>query len=99
MLTEPVTSATRWRSRAPAEIVWFDVPPDFIAFHRPSGKTHFLNEASKVLLTDVLAEPRDLREVLDVFSSDAADNIADEYAERMQSMLAHLEDLGLIERA
>ncbi len=99
MSTVSVSSATRWRSNTPSDLVWFDVPPDFIAFHRPSGKTHFLNEASKVLLTELLTEPRDLKEILEVFSHDVADDVADGLVERMGEMLEHLEGLGLIERA
>ena len=95
MLTEPVSGVTRWRSTAPADIVWFDVPPDFIAFHRPSGKTHFLNEASKLLLNKLLSEPKDLAEILDVFPS----NKARRHVEQMRDLLVHLEGLGLIKRA
>jgi PqqD family protein of HPr-rel-A system len=99
LLTAPVSSITRWRSRAPADVVWFDIPPDFIAFHRPSGKTHFLNEASKVLLTELLAEPKELAEILNVFpivAEEGGDNLR---ADKMQDLLVHLEALGLIERA
>ncbi len=99
MSTEPVSCVTSWRSRVPAEISWFDIPPDFVAFHRPSGKTHFLNESSKVLLTDILIEPKDLTAILAAFSTEVADETADRYVEQMKAMLTHLEDLGLIEQA
>ena len=99
MLTEPVSDVIKWCSRAPAEVIWFDVPPDFIAFHRPSGKTHFLNAASKVLLTEILTLPSDFGEILEVFPSDEDDNEAHRHVIEMRNLLAHLEALGLIERS
>ena len=82
-----------------AEIDWFDVPPDFIAFHRPSGKTHFLNEASKLLLTELLVVPKNLTEILNVFPSNEDDDEARRHVLPMQDLLMHLEALGLIEQA
>ncbi len=99
MSAEPVSDVIKWRSRSSAEIDWFDVPPDFIAFHRPSGKTHFLNAASKVLLTELLTLPRDIGEILEVFPSDEDDDEAHRHIIGMQKLLAHLEALGLIERS
>jgi hypothetical protein len=99
LLTEPVSDVIKWRSRAPAEVIWFDVPPDFIAFHRPSGKTHFLNAASKVLLTELLTLPSDFGEILEVFPSDEDGNEAHRHDIGMRNLLAHLEALGLIERS
>ena len=98
MLSEPVSNVVKWCSRSSAEVVWFDAPPDFIAFHRPSGKTHFLNEASKVLLTELLTVPRDLGEILEAFSPNDDDE-ARRHVLPMQDLLTHLEALGLIERA
>ena len=92
------SSSSRWRSRPQDEIVWVRFGKDFVAFHRPSGKTHFLNTASKILLTDILVEPKDLASILEEFASQATDDSADAYLEQMQAMLDRIENLGLIER-
>ncbi len=98
MSAKPVSSANRWRSRAPDEIVWFDIAPDFVAFHRPSGKTHFLNAASKLLLTDTLIEPANLPSILGAISSGSVDETVEDYQQQMIVMLEHFESLGLVER-
>ena len=99
MSSESGSNATRWLGCADDNVVWLDFAPDFVAYHRPSGRTHFLNESSKALLTEILAEPKDLNTILAVFSPAVADSMVDTYVEHMQAMLEHLEGLGLIERA
>ena len=98
MSAKPVSSANRWRSRAPDEIVWFDIAPDFVAFHRPSGKTHFFNAASKLLLTDTLLESADLPSILAAISSGSMDEMAEDFRQQMIVMLEHFESLGLVEQ-
>ena len=98
MSAKPVSSANSWRSRAPHEIVWFDIAPDFVAFHRPSGKTHFLNAASKLLLTDTLIESANLPFILDAISAEPADERDEDFPQQMIAMLEHFESLGLVEK-
>ena len=98
MSLEPVSSTTRWRSRKADEIVWFDISPDFVAFHRPSGKTHFLNAAGKLMLTDTLLEPADLPSILGTTSSEMGDEAFITLRNQMKVMLEHFETLGLVER-
>lgn len=97
--TEADSRLVNWRSRPQDEIAWAEFDDDFVAFHRPSGKTHFLNAASYALLNDVLVEPKSLSEILEVFSPDESEENADAYVEQMTEMLTHIEALGLIERA
>lgn len=88
----------KWRSCSPTQCNWVTFENDFVVYHRPSGKTHFLNVGSEVLLTDVLTEARSLTSILDIFASDDTDEDHEEYVRQMQSMLDRLEYLGLIER-
>jgi PqqD family protein of HPr-rel-A system len=44
----------RWVAADPDDLTWVHWPDGAAVFHRPSGKTHFLNPAS-VLLLDQLA--------------------------------------------
>lgn len=81
----------RWRA-APAEhVVWTSWDDDYVAYHRPSGKTHFLNASSHYLLTELLREPRDVQAVADAFGDSSLAEVA--------AMLEHFEHLGLIEDA
>lgn len=96
--TKQDSSAIKWRSRRSDQIAWAIFAQDYIAFHRPSGKTHFLNEASYLLICEVLAEPRSLDTIIREFVSveDEANPVP--LASQMRAMLDHLEDFGLVER-
>ena len=71
---------------------------DYVAYHRPSGKTHFLNAASQLLICNILTEPTALSAIAEEFAPDVTDDHADAYLEQMKAMLDRLEHLGLVER-
>ena len=86
-----------WRARSPDETVWAHFGEDFIAFHRRSGKTHFLNAASHRLICEVLTEARDINAIVGEFvTNEHGGNLAG-YGNQMRAMLDHLENLGLVE--
>ena len=58
MTTTHSNAGPSWRARAADEVVWLALDEDHVLYHRPSGKTHFLNDASKRLLRDVLTVPK-----------------------------------------
>ena len=97
--TEADSRLRKWRSCSPDEITWAEFDNEFVAFHRPSGKTHFLNAASYALLNDLLNEPQSLSAVLEMFAADDTEDKVDGFVEQMKAMLTHLEALGLIVRA
>lgn len=68
-------------------------------FHKPSGKTHFVNAATAHLLREVLREPRELAAVVPLFSQDPTGNDHEEALEAALDLLWRLEDLGLVEPA
>ena len=98
MSKESSTARPKWQSTSPGDILWVEWERNFVAYHRPSGKTHFLNAASEILLTEILAEPKDAESVADEFSAEVTGDRADEYLEQITSMLERLEQLGLLER-
>ena len=89
----------KWRSCPADECIWVPLDGEFVVFHRPSGKTHFLNAASELLLNDILAEPQDIDSILETFGATVAEQDASAYSERMTDMLRRLEDLGLVQPA
>ena len=88
----------QWRSVAPPDIAWVDWGHDHIAFHRPSGKTHFLNVASKHLITELLGEPTGLTGIVTAFGVAEGDSEGPAQMDDMRSMLDRLEQLGLVDR-
>ena len=88
-----------WQTALASDLVWIDYDGDFIAYHRPSGKTHLLNAESRHLLTDLLTEAHCLDEIVMYFIADGADSavIADTRI-KIGSILRHLETLGLVRR-
>lgn len=88
----------RWRSAAPGDTAWVGWGHDHIAYHRPSGKTHFLNASSKRLITELLCEPTDLASIVEAFGVVEGDSEWQAQTDEMHSMLDRLEQLGLVER-
>ena len=87
-----------WRAIDPDAILWATWGDDHVAYHRPSGHTHLLNESSRRLITEFLQQPADVESIRRMFGfpADAAD--APDDAGETRAMLDRLESLGLIER-
>lgn len=98
MVEQKTEELCRWRATSPADIQWIGWDPDHIAFHRPSGCTHFLNAASRDLITTVLAHPADLDEIMAVFATPDNEVGAELQRREMSELLDHLEHLGFVER-
>lgn len=93
-----VPSGQHWRAAPVGDIRWVEWDGDYIAFHRPSGKTHLLNATSELLLTHILGEPRTIAEIIDALG-DPPDGIQEaEYVGDMLVLLDRFEQLGLVER-
>jgi len=91
---EPVA---RWRACPPDDLVWVSLDEDFVVYHRPSGKTHFLNAASHYLISELLHEPRTLVEVCEAFSAATPVAASPQMArDELCQLLEHLDRLGLI---
>lgn len=88
----------RWRAAAAEDLVWLSWGGDHVAYHRSSGKTHFLNDSSHFLLTELLREPRDIEAVAAAFGAGEGEGEDAGARHEVASMLAHFEELGLIER-
>lgn len=78
-----VDADCRWAAAPAAHFAWADWSDGHVLYHRPSGKTHFLNEAGAALLRELLADPGE------AFAAD----------ESLHGLLLRFEALGLVERA
>ena len=80
------------------DLVWAEFGDDYVVYHKPSGKTHFLNSATALLLAHVLVEPKNAVEAAEELADrEEAVGNADFFA-AVARALAHLEHLGLVER-
>ena len=88
-----------WHSAPADELVSEKWGNTFVVYHKPSGKTHFLNQAMFDLLTRVLCEPCTLdaaiRQLAELNQGDPGRLMG----EQLLGLLQHLEQLGLVYRA
>ena len=98
MLPETVSQATLWRRRSNDDCAWAKFADGYVLYHRPSGKTHVMNDASVALVTELLSEPTTLADVIGVFRVDGADADEKVLVESMVTLLLRLEEFGLVER-
>jgi len=88
-----------WKSPPAEDRCWVEFDSEYVLFHRPSGRTHFLNHAAFLLLEEILSDPGN--------AADAANRLAQAHGEmgnegfpgQVQALLLRLEELGLVERA
>lgn len=88
-------AAPQWRAVPREQLAWLSFDEQCVVYHRPSGKTHFLNAASAQLIREVLLEPRT--------AGSAAAGLAGveagpDYVELVTGLLLRLEELGLVVR-
>lgn len=98
MNPDTVSQATLWRRRSADECAWAEFEDGCVLYHRPSGKTHVMNDASVALVSELLSEPTSLADIVGVFRADAAAGREEELVDSMVTLLLRLEDFGLVER-
>jgi PqqD family protein of HPr-rel-A system len=87
-----------WRASPVEDIAWIPFDDEYVAYHRPSGKTHFLNAATHRLLTDLLVEPASVATVAAAFAAVSSASPVGDLEKELRATLAHLESLGLVGR-
>lgn len=98
MHPDSVNEETRWRRRSQDDCAWAKFADGHVLYHRPSGKTHVMNDAGVALLNELLSEPTSLAEVLGVFRVDSAGVDEQEFVDSMATLLLRLEEFGLVDR-
>ena len=87
-----------WRASPVDDTAWVQFDDEYVAYHRPSGKTHFLNAATHRLLTDLLVEPASLATVAAAFAAGSSASPVGDVEKELRATLSHLESLGLVAR-
>ena len=88
-----------WKSPPAEDRCWVEFDSEYVLFHRPSGRTHFLNHAAFLLLEDILADPRDAAAAADQLAQAHGETIKEGSPAQVWALLQRLEELGLVERA
>jgi PqqD family protein of HPr-rel-A system len=92
--TEPA-----WLAAPGADLAWRRIGDEYVVYHRPSGKTHFLNPPSAHLLLDLLRQPRTAAAAAAALAAAETAEAGEEYRAAVTRLLFRLEELGLVERA
>jgi len=87
-----------WRAGRADELVWAEFGADVAVYHRPSGKTHFLNAVTALLLKDVLVQPKNSFEAAAELADRQAAVAGSDFLAAVSASLEHLEHLGLVDR-
>ena len=87
-----------WWSNA-ADCVWANYDNDYVIFHRPSGKTHFLNSAGYRLLTEILERPAVTASIAASLAGTSAEETGPLNVDEVHEMLVRFEYLGLVDRS
>ena len=90
--------ALRWRSTAAADCVWTALDGDFVLFYRPSGRTHFVNAATAMLLEHVLVDPQDTEDASLALAAAGLAGDSPALRRHVEELLVRLEELGLVTR-
>jgi PqqD family protein of HPr-rel-A system len=89
----------RWVAASAADLRWCSWDGACAVYHRPSGKTHFVNDATRRLLEDVLALPLPTADVAGQLARAQGVAETEEFRAHVWGLLVRLEELALIERA
>ena len=93
----PNTETVSWQACPNDDLLWAPFSGSAAVYHRPSGKTHFLNAASVYLVGTLLQKPVSTADVLSLMNLDTAgDDGSDD--DELVATLERLEILGLVRR-
>jgi PqqD family protein of HPr-rel-A system len=79
--------------------LWADWDELSVIYHRPSGKTHFINATTAFLLEQGLDEPVTVESAAQAVAQARGSVVDEELRDDVGDTLLRLEELGLIERA
>jgi PqqD family protein of HPr-rel-A system len=90
--------ATVWQSLESGNVLWAQWDDDYVLYHRPSGKTHFVNAATAELLTSILLEPKSAHAAAEELAAAEQASGDEAFFAEVASLLERLEHVGLVER-
>ncbi len=99
MASTTPTSEPEWRRPDAAQCIWAEWQADVsVIYHRPSGKTHFINPSTAFLLERLLEGPATVGSAAQALAAAQERRADDALRDDVAGILLRLEELGLIER-
>lgn len=92
-------SEPRFVSVPPADLVCARWDDQCVLFHRSSGRTHFVNESTLMLLDRVLREPRDIASATEELARLSNLPLDERVRSHVHELMLRLDDIGLLVRA
>lgn len=90
-LTYPEHPGTFAYAARHADFAFRRIGVDWVVYHRPSGQTHFLNDAAATLLLWLTEEPRTLAEIQTRLAAEADSDMPS-----LGPLMSRLQTLGLV---
>lgn len=80
------------------EFNWLDHGGGYVLYHRLSGKTHFVNPATHMLLTHVFATPADRATAARALADQEGAAADAAFVDQVAGLVDRLEEMGLLRR-
>ncbi len=91
-------SFPKWKVTDARSLLWERWNNEYAVFHTPSGKTHFLNVSSALILQFLSRAESDVRRVADEIGLRTGTPVDDAFIRQIRQALLHFEQLGLVTR-
>lgn len=91
-------SLSYWKVTDARSLLWEQWDNEYAVFHAPSGKTHFLNASSALILHFLSRQASDVRRVAAEIGVRTEAPVDDSLVQQVQHALLHFEQLGLVTR-
>jgi PqqD family protein of HPr-rel-A system len=87
-----------WKATAPCDLLWAEFDGEYVVYHLPSGKTHFVNSATAMLIRQVLTVPLDAVAAAEDLAQRENATVEASFLSSVAASLEQLEHLGLVRR-
>jgi PqqD family protein of HPr-rel-A system len=88
----------QWRAAPLEQVILTEWDGEYVVYHRPSGKTHFLNVPGVTLLSDILMDTSSLEKSAQSLAHSLGIEADAKFLEHVEALLLRFEELGLTER-
>lgn len=91
-------SSPRWKVTDVDSLLWERWGDEYVVFHAPSGKTHFLNASGALILQLLSHDESDVGRVAAEIGRRTATTVDDALIKQVQQAMLRFEHLGLLSR-
>jgi len=90
--------SSKWKAKDAGSLLWERWGDEYVVFHIPSGKTHFLNAAGALVLEILGRQDSDVAHLAAEIGRRASTAVDDTLMAQIQQSLVRYEQLGLVSR-